>query len=225
MFQHINLEAVLIDLIVIVCSITLHEFGHALSADRLGDPGPRMAGRVNIWPDRHFDPIGFVMIVITVIAGFGLGWGKPVMVNPRCFRNPQRDMIIVAICGPVMNLLLAVVFGLCIRVIIALGHLQWLYTLTGRNSVETTTLGLFLEAFLSINLSLMFFNLIPVPPLDGSKVLMGLLPAGTSMRYERFMGMYGAFILIALLVSGGVSRILGPAVDQAAALLTGTPFG
>lgn len=214
-------ERILISLIVIVCSITLHEFGHAFSADKLGDPTPRSQSRVNLWPDKHFDPLGFMMIVITSLFGFGLGWGRPVLVNPRYFRNPRRDMVIVTVCGPLMNLLLALVFGLAMRFIVMSGHMNWLYTDDG----VTTTAGLFLETFLTRNLGLMFFNLIPVPPLDGSKIFAGLAPADMAYRYERFMGMYGMLILIALLATRTIGTILMPAISHAASLITGLSFG
>jgi Zn-dependent protease len=215
-----DLEYFIISLIVIVCSITLHEFGHAFSADRLGDPTPRKDSRVNLWPDKHFDPLGFTMILVTMIFGAGLGWGKPVMVNPRYFRNPRRDMVIVTVCGPLMNLLLAVVFGLAMRFIVLSGHEAWLYPDDG----TTTTLGHFMQAFMLINLRLMFFNLIPIPPLDGSKIFAGLAHSDMAYKYERFMGMYGTTILLLVLVTKSVSMVIGPAVDHAAFLISGLQF-
>jgi Zn-dependent protease len=220
MFSHFDLQNFIISLIVIVCSITLHEFGHAFSADRLGDPTPRAESRVNLWPDKHFDPLGFTMIVVTSIIGMGIGWGKPVMVNTRYFRNPRRDMIIVTLCGPLMNLLLALVFGLAFRFIMLSGHAAWLLQEDGM-----TTVGQFLYLFLFINLSLMYFNLIPIPPLDGSKVFAGLAHSDLAYKYERFMGMYGMFILLALLATGSIGHLIGPAVSRTAALISGLPFG
>ena len=221
MFQNIDIERVIISLIVVVCSITLHEFGHAFSADYLGDPGPRKDSRVNLWPDKHFDPLGFLMIVITSIFGMGIGWGKPVMVNPSYFRNPRRDMVIVTVCGPLMNLLLAVVFGLAIRFIIMSGHMGWLYNDEG----NATTFGLFMEIFMLRNLGLMFFNLIPIPPLDGSKIFAGLAHADLAYRYEGFMAMYGMTILMVLLVTRSIGVLITPAVIHAANLISGLQFG
>ncbi len=220
MFQHIDMERIIISLIVIILSITLHEFGHAFSADYLGDPTPRKEGRVNLWPDKHFDPLGFCMILFTSFAGMGIGWGKPVMVNPRYFRNPRRDMVIVTVCGPLMNLLLALVFGLAIRFIVLSGHDAWIFADNG----SVNTAGLFLERFLLINLGLMFFNLIPVPPLDGSKIFAGLAPADLAYKYERFVGMYGPFILMVLIFTHSVSYIIGPALYKTAALISGLDF-
>lgn len=221
MFRNFDMENFIISLVVTICSITLHEFGHAFSADYLGDPGPRRDSRVNLWPDKHFDPLGFFMIVFTSIGGMGIGWGKPVMVNPRYFRNPRRDMVIVTVCGPLMNLLLALAFGLTIRLFLMSGHEAMLYPGDG----STTTLGQFLESFMTINLGLMFFNLIPVPPLDGSKIFAGLAHADLAYKYERFMGMYGMFILMALIVTHSVGYIIGPAISHSASLISGLHFG
>ena len=221
MFRNFDMENFIISMIVIICSITLHEFGHAFSADYLGDPGPRKDNRVNLWPDKHFDPLGFVMIIVSSIAGMGIGWGKPVMVNPRHFKNPRRDMVIVTVCGPVMNLILAVIFGLAIRFILLSGHISWL--LAADDTITTT--GRFLWYFMQINLGLMFFNLIPVPPLDGSKILAGLAPADLAYKYERFMAMYGMFILMILIFTQSVGYIIGPAISRAASLISGLPGG
>ncbi|HZT44477.1 MAG TPA: site-2 protease family protein [Chthonomonadaceae bacterium] len=204
MFQHFDPKTFLIGLIVIILSIALHEFGHAFSADRLGDDTPRRQGRVTLWPDKHFEPVGFLMIVFTMLAGFGLGWGKPVQVNDRNFRHPNRDMIIVTICGPLMNLLLAVIAGLIMRYVPLAGYSY-----------------LFARDFLFINLALMFFNLIPIPPLDGSKVLYGLLPYDLAVRYERFMGQFGLILLLLILFTNVIGQIIGPATFRTAYLLAG----
>ena len=124
-------------------------------------------------------------------------------------------MIIVAICGPLMNLLLAVVAGLILRFALHGGSADWLIGVPGQ----------FVESFLIINLGLMFFNLIPIPPLDGSKVLAGLLPYDLAFRYQRLMDQWGMILLILLLVTGSVGRITGPAVGSTIHLLLGLPGG
>lgn len=218
--SQIDWKLYIITLVVIILSITLHEFGHAFSADYLGDPGPRRDSRVNLWPDKHFDPLGFIMILWTSLGGLGLGWGKPVMVDSRFFRHPRRDMMIVTACGPLMNLILAIVFGLAIRVLVAMNHgdAEWL---------NTTTSGEFLQLFVSINLNLMFFNLIPIHPLDGGKLLSGLLPVHQAIRYDRFFGQWGPLILLFVIFSGpGFFRqVLGPPVTSGLRLLTGLDWG
>ena len=205
-----NVVQFIIILLVLVCSIALHEFGHAISADYLGDPGPRRDGRITLWPDKHFDPFGFIMLVVMSATGFGLAWGKPVMVNPRYFKRPNRDMMIVTACGPLMNLLLALAFGLPMRVMLARGMF------TGNPLMFQ-----FFSMFVTVNLSLMFFNLIPIPPLDGSKILYGLLPIDLAAKYERIMAQYGFMLIVILLISGATSHIIGPAVAYSINLIVG----
>ena len=202
MFSHFDPRVFLVSLIVTVLSISLHEFGHAISADKCGDPTPRREGRITLWPDKHFDPVGFLMIMITSIAGRGIGWGKPVMVRPSNFGNPRRDMVIVAACGPVMNLLLAIVFGIVLRVMVATNHANLLVQHNVPIGSTTTAYdlltvpGLFLVMFVLRNLGLMFFNLIPIHPLDGSKIMGGFLPVNLSIQYDRFMGQFGPLLLM-----------------------------
>jgi len=207
---HFDPHQFIISIVVLVCSIALHEFGHAYSADYLGDPGPRRDGRITLWPDKHFDPLGFTMLIVTSITGFGIAWGKPVTVNPRYFKHPNRDMMIVTACGPLMNLLLALLFGLPLRVM--LDH--------GQFSPDSLVLEFF-RAFVWINLSLMFFNLIPVPPLDGSKILYGLLPIDLASKYERFMGQYGMLLLMIMFFTGAFGYLIGPAVAHSYDLIVG----
>lgn len=209
-FSHFNLHQFIISIVVLVCSISLHEFGHAISADYLGDPGPRRAGRITLWPDKHFDPVGFTMLILSSLTGFGIAWGKPVMVNPRYFKSPNRDMMIVTACGPLMNLLLALLFGIPLRFIIE--RQIW---------SGDSLLFQFFYSFMMVNLALMFFNLIPIPPLDGSKILYGLLPFSLAAQYERFMGQYGMFVLILLIVTPAASYIIVPAVTHSAMLILG----
>jgi Zn-dependent protease len=209
MIRDFSLEGFIITLIVLVLSVSLHEFGHAIAADRLGDPGPRKDGRITLWPDKHFDMMGFVMMVLTLLAGFGLGWGKPVMVDPYYFRNKRRDMILVAIAGPIMNLFLAVLFGLLMRLGIT-------------ESVDLVDK--FAQKFLLVNLGLMFFNLIPIHPLDGGKIMSGLLPRDLSTRYDATMWQWGPIILLTccMIPSLNVFRyVIGPAVVSSARLILG----
>ena len=199
-----NLQHFIISIVVLVCSISLHEFGHAMSADYLGDPGPRRDGRITLWPDKHFDPIGFTMLIVTSIAGFGMAWGKPVMVNPRYFKSPNRDMMIVTACGPLMNLILALAFGIPLRFALQNG---WF-------TAGSLWYAFFMQ-FLIINLALMFFNLIPIAPLDGSKILSGFLPFSLAVKFDRFMGQYGMMLLMLLLITRGSSIIIMPKKRQA----------
>jgi Zn-dependent protease len=207
---------ILISLIVIILSITLHEFGHAYSADRLGDPTPRQQGRVTLWPDKHFDLLGFIMIVITTITGFGIGWGKPVIVDSRYHKNVRRDDIIITLCGPLMNLLLALVFGLILRFAIHSGNAEMI---RGNLFFE------FAWSFLLINTSLMFFNLLPIFPLDGSHIVRRLLPVELGERFYRFNMQYGPLILLVAIVSGTriIGTIISPAITSFIMLILGLP--
>lgn len=158
----------------LIIGITIHEFAHALMADRLGDPTARSQNRLSLNPLKHLDPLGSIMMLIV-----GIGWGKPVPIDPYNFSHPRRDETLVALAGPVSNLILAIILSLIIK----LGglNLETLYTL------------------IFINVSLAVFNLLPVPPLDGSKVFLNLLPINTAIEWERAFNRYGFFILAGLL--------------------------
>jgi len=221
MFSNFDLRSFLVGLIVIVLSISLHEFGHAISADYLGDDTPRRQGRITLWPDKHFDVVGFTLIVVSSLVGFGIGYGKPVMVDPGRLKHPNRDMMIVAAFGPLMNLLLAIVFGMVLRISFATHNTGWMY------DSETHVLslpGLFVLMFLLRNLGLMFFNLLPIYPLDGSKILYGLLPFRAATAYNAFMSQYGMLILMVLVMVGGqfLGTVLSPAITTTASVITGT---
>ena len=224
MFAHFDLTHFIISLMVVIVSISLHEFGHAISADLLGDDTPRRQGRITLWPDKHFDAPGLILIILSSLAGFGIGYGKPVQVNPARLKHPNRDMMIISAAGPLMNLLLAIVFGLILRASFSTQHTSWLTNAaTGADSLA----GIAVTTFVLRNLGLMFFNLIPIYPLDGSKILFGLLPARQANAYDAFMSQYGFMILMLLVFAGSslISQILGPAVATVASLITGVSWG
>ncbi len=216
----VDWQRYIIEVVVIILSIALHEFGHAISADRLGDPTPRRQGRVTLWPDKHFDPLGFIMILWTSLGGMGIGWGKPVMVNPNNFKHPRRDMSIVAACGPLMNLILAVVFGLVLRGAVML-HADAAY-----DWMDHAVSGRFVFYFVELNLMLMFFNLIPIHPLDGGKLLSNALPYDQSVRFDRFFYQFGPIIILLLVFSGTnfLGSIIGPPMASLMRLITGIDF-
>src|SRR4051812_20105175 len=110
-----DLQRFVIRMAVVVIAITIHEFAHAITADRLGDPTPRRQGRLTLFPTDHLDPIGTIMMVVSALSGYGFGWGKPVQTNPLNFRKPIRDGAIVAIAGPISNILQALVFAVIIH--------------------------------------------------------------------------------------------------------------
>lgn len=178
----------------ILISLSFHEWGHAYAAYRLGDPTARNLGRMSINPARHIDPLGLLMLVV---ARFG--WAKPVPINPRNFKNLRRDDTIVSLAGITVNFGLALVSMLAIYIFAILG---------GTNVVIANIL----YYFLSINLGLMVFNLIPVPPLDGSHVLENLLIRRVGAKPFLFLHRYGNMILLILLLSGVLSGLLGRVV-------------
>lgn len=172
--------------VTLLIAFTIHELAHAVVADRLGDPTSRNMGRFSLNPLVHLDPMGSIMLILT-----GFGWAKPVMVNPYNLRgNPRTSMAIVAAAGPISNLIMALLAAIPFQ----LG----LVTPEFFSSGTLPSAAFLLTQFIWINLILAFFNLIPVPPLDGYKILIAILPV--EMAYQlRPLERYGFIILIALL--------------------------
>lgn len=185
-----QLSSTILYLLALVISISIHEFAHAWSAYELGDPTARNLGRLTLNPIRHFDPIGALMIVFMAFSGYGLGWGKPVPVNPYNLRtNPRVGMGLTSAAGPFSNLVLAALFAIPLR-------LSW---------PVPATLQAFLWILVTTNVGLAVFNLLPLPPLDGFGVLQGLL-ATVRTTWARDLGdmldklaPYGPLLLLALL--------------------------
>jgi Zn-dependent protease len=167
----------LISAIGLLISLTVHEFAHALVADHLGDPTPRAQGRVSLNPLVHLDPLGTIALLLV-----GFGWGKPVQFDPYNLENPVRDGALIALAGPAMNLIMAVVFAVLAHVFAGSNLLAFAF---GQTSI--------------INVVLAVFNLVPIHPLDGSKIILPLLPKELAYEYEVFMHQYGLFVLLALI--------------------------
>ncbi len=172
---------------VILFSLTVHEVAHAWAADKLGDPTARLTGRLTLNPIAHLDPIGTILLFI---AHFG--WAKPVMVNPYNLNNPKKDMMWISLAGPGANFLLALLSGILIRVTISSDFINV-------SGVVSSSLYAMLILSLQINLALGLFNLIPIPPLDGSKILFGLLPYHMEEKFA-WLERYGMIILLGLFV-------------------------
>ncbi|MCL5734758.1 MAG: site-2 protease family protein [Actinobacteria bacterium] len=176
---------------ILLLSMMLHEIAHGYVAYRLGDPTAKSRGRLTLNPLRHLDPIGTAMFVITYLAGgFIFGWAKPVPISPYYFRNRQKGMALVGVAGPLTNFVIAVIFWAILMLLRS--------TLIQPGSIRTAV-GIILILAFQVNVVLGIFNLIPIPPLDGSRVLGGFLPR---RAYEAWVSIdrYGMYIVIALLV-------------------------
>ena len=190
----------LFTLVALLIAITVHECSHAWVAERLGDPTARLMGRVSLNPLRHLDPTGTVMMLITAFTGMGIGWGKPVPVVPyRLKYGARRGEALVAASGPVSNLLVAALFGIVLRVAVgALSSALWLLML--------------LNAIVITNIAIAMFNLLPLPPLDGHSVLLGLLSlskgrwAWDATQFIDGLRRYGPILLLGIII---FSQFLG----------------
>jgi len=189
----------------VLFAIVLHEVAHGWVADKLGDNTARFMGRLTLNPIKHIDPIGTVLIpVLLLVVGspFLFGYAKPVPINFRKLRNPKRDMIWVALAGPVTNLLLALISTLVLAVTVNMpGSMEWV----------AQPLALMCQASIIINVVLCIFNLLPLPPLDGGRVAVGLLPGPMAYQLSRIEP-FGFMIIILLLVSGVLQSVIGPLV-------------
>ena len=214
-----NILSLVISLFVLLFAITIHEAAHGWAASKFGDDTARSMGRVTLNPIAHIDPFGTVLLpLLLVIMGAPVfGWAKPVPVNPFNLRNPRRDNLWISAAGPIANIL-AAAFSLFVIILIkVLSPSASLFLgnfLTGRGGFSGGIHplgGLILIFFYGalINAYLLVFNLIPVPPLDGSGVLMGLLSEEGAQKYERLRP-YGFLIVLGLIYLGGLSVIIRP---------------
>ena len=188
-----NFVPLLLSIPPILLALSFHEYAHAWMANRKGDPTAKMMGRLTMNPLAHLDPMGTLMIVIV-----HFGWAKPVPVNPLNLKDPKKDMLWIALAGPASNVILAAGLGLLIRVMNGFGV-----------RIDGSFLGLFqymLYFAVMINLVLAIFNMLPIPPLDGSKILFGVLPTEYEEPYLRFQ-QYGPMLLFGLVIMSSFLRI------------------
>ena len=202
-FYH-AIQTICVYAIPLIFAITLHESAHGWAAGRLGDPTATMRGRVTINPIPHIDPIGTIavpgaLLLMSAHTGGGgllFGWAKPVPINPRYFRNPLKAMTITAAAGPLSNLLQMIFWALLLKALAAVGFYD-------KFVISVCAAGI------SVNLMLMAFNLIPIPPLDGGRIVRGLLPRQAGMAFDKIEP-YGFMILLVLMVGGGLSFFVRP---------------
>lgn len=202
-FYH-AIQTICVYAIPLIFAITLHESAHGWAAGRLGDPTATMLGRVTINPIPHIDPIGTIavpgaLLLMSALTGGGgllFGWAKPVPINPRFFRNPLKAMTITAAAGPLSNLLQMIFWALLLKALAAVGFYD-------KFVISVCAAGI------SVNLMLMAFNLIPIPPLDGGRIVRGLLPRQAGIAFDKIEP-YGFMILLVLMVGGGLSFFVRP---------------
>lgn len=186
---------------IVLIALTFHEFCHGFVSSKLGDPTPRLTGRLTLNPLAHLDPIGTLLMVLT-----GFGWAKPVQINPSYYKNPKWGMAITALAGPISNFVLAFAAMLLYTILYIISLKTGLFT------GAMPYIAYFLLMFTQVNLCFMVFNLIPIPPLDGSRVLGLFLSTSAYFKLQRFER-YSMILIIVLSLLNVFSRIIGTGVS------------
>lgn len=192
-----TIQQIILLVVPVLFSITIHEVCHGYAAYRLGDPTAKLAGRLTLNPIKHIDIVGLLVLFVTRM----IGWAKPVPVDPRYFKNPRKDMMWVSLAGPASNLVTAFVFAIIFKLTGGFIAGSYLYPLI-----------YMMQIMIMINVGLAIFNLIPIPPLDGSHILEGLLPHEMAAAYSRFMAPYGFIILLVLIFTRVVDVLVFPII-------------
>ncbi len=213
-----ELQFILLRLLALLPALVLHEFAHGYSAYRMGDPTPKMDGRLTLNPLAHLDPIGTLMIIFAPI-----GWAKPVRINPYNFHDPAKGMFLSTACGPLSNLIQGTFWALVLRAIVVFG---------GVAAIRGNVFAAFLAMAVITNFALAIFNLIPLGPLDGHEVLPYFLPYEQKVRYHAFNRQYGAAVLFGLIIASFMFNlrileyvILVPAVWLGRLISGSDPYG
>lgn len=214
-----NILLYLLAIPAILVSLSFHELAHAYVSYKQGDPTAKNMGRLSLNPLKHLDPLGTLMLIISMFSGFGYGWAKPVPINPAYYRSMKKGTILVSLAGPLSNLLLAFMFSIPMAAIAMNAGAGLTMGEIFNSSYSIYFSGFSIQAmiynlsrfFYMINIGLAVFNIIPIPPLDGSKILSAVLPDRQYfriMQYEQYIGI--AFLLIMLLRPGILSTIMWP---------------
>jgi Zn-dependent protease len=200
-----TIQYITVAIIPVLFAITLHEVMHGVVANYCGDSSAKMLGRLTLNPLKHIDLVGTILVpaILLALGGFIFGWAKPVPVNPRNLKNPRYGMMWVAAAGPCANGVMAIVWAAVLKLsVLFLANQAFIFVFIK----AMATIGI------QINLILMVLNLIPIPPLDGSKVLMGLLPGPVAYKFS-LLEPYGFFLVLALVYFGILGAILAPILN------------
>jgi Zn-dependent protease len=223
-----SIQSTVISLFALLFAITVHEASHAWAAMKFGDPTASAMGRISLNPLAHIDPIGTVLLPLLLVlmrSPYLFGWAKPVIVNPRNLRHPRRDNLWISFAGPAANFSTAIISMLLLLVIKAASPNAIIFLVRFLNrqpagSLPVGILALILFYFVYVNCLLAVFNLIPIPPLDGSGVLAGFLSHKAADAYARLRPYpYGFIIIMGLIMLGVLDRIMGPIIRLIATLL------
>ncbi|CAK7017222.1 MAG: hypothetical protein DELT_02287 [Desulfovibrio sp.] len=212
-----NISRLAVAFVPMLLGIVLHEIAHGFAAYKLGDPTAKLQGRLTLNPVRHLDVTGSLLFIITaLLSPFIIGWAKPVQVQPRYFKNPRQGMMLISFAGPAANFALAFILG----AIYALMVHSLLASPGGNISIVTQFLlnATFLGMW--INITLGWFNLMPIPGLDGGHILAGLLPENIARKFYEY-SKYGMIILIVLLATGALRFVMGPLVGGSVSAIGG----
>lgn len=194
---------------VLLLSLSIHEYSHGYVSYLLGDPTPKVNGRLTLNPIAHLDLIGSLVLLITR----RIGWAKPVPIDPRYYKNPRKGLMLVGVAGPGSNLILAVIFALIFRTVMAFASINSVGAMSGQVSNLQYVILRFLILAIIVNLSLGFFNLLPIPPLDGSNILRGVLPRNLDKYLNKLQGPIGMILLLVLAYTGILWGMISPFVN------------
>lgn len=206
------LQKIILWAIPLIFAITIHEVAHGWLANRLGDPTAKMLGRLTLNPIKHIDPIGTILVPLTLLllGGFIFGWAKPVPITWQNLKNPRRDTALVALAGPLANLIMALIWACVAKLGSALE--------SGPHTNLAAVLMVIGQIGIIINIVLLVLNLLPIPPLDGSRIVAAFLPKRMAYQYNRLEAI-GFFILIGLIATGLLSQVLYPLVTSVQSLI------
>lgn len=214
MLGHFDIRNMILMIVPVLLALTVHECAHAWAAYKLGDPTAKNAGRLTLNPLAHLDPVGTLVLFLSQM----FGWAKPVPFDPRNFKNPLRDSTLVALAGPTSNMATAIVLAIVLKILLLVGFFKLIPAFVGKNLFDMFVLSIL------INVGIAIFNMLPLPPLDGFKVLSYFLPHRLiilSYQYQQYM-----FVAVIILVAFGVlQKIIGPIVFLFQSLIFGLIVG